>query len=209
MREPLLQAFPFPSTGIGDTAPHCQACMFIYSSCGRWVFPPLLCSFPSTATFTSFPALAYWGGAAAPACCHVYLQFTWEVHLPSSPVEFFSLLHSHKLPCSWLLGASPAPARGSPACLACLFTVLEGFPSPNLQRSGRPTLFPVCLNYSYCLLLIFSFFSPGGGQSVQGAMLLWPRLVCRSTTVPRSLPGLPSQWVPATGSPGGPPRFSV
>jgi hypothetical protein len=36
----------------------------------------------------------------------------------------------------------------------------EGFPSPNLQRSGRPTLFPACLNCSYCLLLSFSFF-PG------------------------------------------------
>jgi hypothetical protein len=39
---------------------HCQACMFIYSSCGRWVFPPLLCSFPPTTTFTSFPAPDYW-----------------------------------------------------------------------------------------------------------------------------------------------------
>jgi hypothetical protein len=34
----------------------------------------------------------------------------------------------------------------------------EGFPSPNLQRSVRPTLFPVCLYCSYCLLLSFSFF---------------------------------------------------
>jgi hypothetical protein len=41
------------------------------------------------------------------------------------------------------------------------------------------------------LLLItqFLFFSPGGGQSVQGAMLLWPRLVCESTAVPQNSPG--------------------
>jgi hypothetical protein len=35
-----------------------------------------------------------------------------------------------------------------------------------------PTLFPTCLYCSYCLLLSFSFFAPGGGWSVQGAMLL-------------------------------------
>jgi hypothetical protein len=34
----------------------------------------------------------------------------------------------------------------------------EGFPSPNLWRSVRPTLFPMCLYCSYCLLLSFSYF---------------------------------------------------
>jgi hypothetical protein len=58
--EPLLQAFPFQALGKVTLHPHCQACMFIYGSCGRWVFPPLLWSFPPTATFTSFPAPAYW-----------------------------------------------------------------------------------------------------------------------------------------------------
>jgi hypothetical protein len=40
VREPLLQAFPFPSTGKVTLHLRCQACVFIYSSCGRWVFPP-------------------------------------------------------------------------------------------------------------------------------------------------------------------------
>jgi hypothetical protein len=31
------------------------------------------------------------------------------------------------------------------------------------------------------LITQFLFFSPGGGQSFQGAMLLWPRLVCGGT----------------------------
>jgi hypothetical protein len=35
------------------------------------------------------------------------------------------------------------------------------------------------VDYSVCFL---SLFSLGGGQSVQGAMLIWPRVVCGSTT---------------------------
>jgi hypothetical protein len=53
---PLLQAFSFPST-LGEVTLHqlSQACMFIYSSRGKWVFPlscgvfllpPLLQAFP-------------------------------------------------------------------------------------------------------------------------------------------------------------------
>jgi hypothetical protein len=61
VHELLLQAFPFPST-LGEVTLHLrsQACMFIYSSCGKWVFPPLLCSFLPCATLTSFPAPGYW-----------------------------------------------------------------------------------------------------------------------------------------------------
>jgi hypothetical protein len=59
--EPLLQAFPFPSTLREVTLhPLSQACVFVYSSRGKWVFPPLLWSFPPTATFTSFPTCDYW-----------------------------------------------------------------------------------------------------------------------------------------------------
>jgi hypothetical protein len=53
----------------------------------------------------------------------------------------------------------------------------EGFPSPNLQHSGCPTLFPTCLYCSYCLLLSFSFFPrwrsvcPGGYAALAQASL--------------------------------------
>jgi hypothetical protein len=76
----------------------------------------------------------------------------------------------------------PEPLR--PAWLVYL-QFWEGFPSPNLWCSVHATLFPACLYCSYCLLVSFSFFL-GGGWSVQGAMLLWPRVVCGSTVVPRS-----------------------
>jgi hypothetical protein len=44
-----------------------QVGVFIYSSHGKWVFPPLLWSFPPTATSTSFPAPGCWACAATPA----------------------------------------------------------------------------------------------------------------------------------------------
>jgi hypothetical protein len=44
-----------------------QACVLIYRSHGKWVFLPLLWSFPPTTTFTSFPTPGCWMHAAAPA----------------------------------------------------------------------------------------------------------------------------------------------
>jgi hypothetical protein len=63
--EPLLQAFPFPST-LGEVTLHLLslAGVFVYSSCGRWVFPPLLWHFPPSATFTSFPGPDCWACTA-------------------------------------------------------------------------------------------------------------------------------------------------
>jgi hypothetical protein len=51
---------PFQALGKVTLHPRSQACVFIYRSCGRWVFPPLLCSSPPTSAFTSFPAPDYW-----------------------------------------------------------------------------------------------------------------------------------------------------
>jgi hypothetical protein len=84
---PLLEAFPFPST-LGEVTLHklSQACVFIYTSLGKWVFPLLLWSFPPTATFTSFPTPGCLvGAAAAPAFSSwlVYLQFHEGFPLPS------------------------------------------------------------------------------------------------------------------------------
>jgi hypothetical protein len=124
VHELLLQAFPFPST-LGEVTLHplSQACMFIYSSHGKWVFPPLLWSFPPTNAFRSFPTPDCWACAAAPAGQRVCLQLTWEVGLSPSPVEFSSLRHSHKRSRSWLMGARHPfhPLWPGPASL---FTVL-------------------------------------------------------------------------------------
>jgi hypothetical protein len=69
----------------------------------------------------------------------------------------------------------PTPTRASPACPASLFTVLGWIPfTQTLALSAPHPLSHVSLLF---LLLISQFlFSPSGGQSVQGAMLIWPRL---------------------------------
>jgi hypothetical protein len=167
VREPLLQAFPFPSTlGKVTLHPHCQACVFIYNSCGRWVIPPLLWSFPPTATFTGFPAPDYWAVLLLlPAAMFVYSSHGKWVFPPllwSFPPS--TTLTSFPTPGCWARAPLP-PEPLRPTQLVYLQS-REGFPSPNLQQSGCPTLFPKCLYCSYCLVLTFSFFP--GGRSV------WP-----------------------------------
>jgi hypothetical protein len=153
-----------------------QACIFIYSSRGKWVFPLLLWSFPPTATFTSFHAPDCWAGAATPAFSGwlVYLQLTWKVGLPPSSVEFSSHCHVYKISSSWLPGMCH---RSCLLQLACC----EGFPLPPFSTQGTPPSL-LCVFFAviayYCFFLIFSM---GGVRSVQGAMLIWPRVVCGST----------------------------
>jgi hypothetical protein len=161
VREPLLQAFPFPRT-LGKVTLHlcCQACMFIYSSCGKWAFPPLLCSFPPTATFTSFPAPDYWAVLLLlPATMFVYSsRGTWDFppllwHFPPS-----TTLTSFPTPGCWV--RAPALAGASLACPACLFTVPGRIPCPqSLVLSAPHPLSHVSLLF---LLLISQFlFFPG------------------------------------------------
>jgi hypothetical protein len=82
----LLQAFPFPST-LGEVTLHPlpQACVLVYSSHGRWVFLPLLWSFPPSATLTSFPAPGSWARAPAPTAGPTCL-FTVPERIPLPPL---------------------------------------------------------------------------------------------------------------------------
>jgi hypothetical protein len=125
VQEPLVQAFPFPSTGKGDTAPVLSGMRVYFQFMWEVSLPHSPVKFSSHCHFHTLSCSCLLGSAAAPASCHICLQFMWEVRPPFSPVEFSSLHHSHKLPCSWLLSAcsAPAPTRASPAHLACLFIV--------------------------------------------------------------------------------------
>jgi hypothetical protein len=156
--EPLLQAFPFPST-LGEVTLHSLslACVFVYSSRGKWVFPPLLWSFPPTATFTSFPAPGCWAQTPAPT--------------------------------------GDSPARPS----LFIFSSRKESPLPSLQR-----VFIVLVAY-YSV----SLFSPGEGQTLQGSVLFWPRVVCGSTVYHLAHLVFPSHLGVGNWWPGGPPGFSV
>jgi hypothetical protein len=68
-----------------------------------------------TTTATSFPLSKHTGGgdtALTFSSWGVYLQFTWEVGLPLSPMEFSSHYHFYKvsLDC-WVCAAAPAFSR--------------------------------------------------------------------------------------------------
>jgi hypothetical protein len=163
--EPLLQAFPFPSTpGGGDTAPLSQACLFIHSSRGKWVFPLSCGVFLPLPLLQAFPLLI--------AGCVLLL-------LPAGVFVYSSRRDS------------PPPLFGTHVA------------PPSLQH-----VFIVLIAY-YSV----SLFSLGGGQSVQGAMLIWPRVVCGSTTyrlahlvvcfIPSHLGVGIWRWL------GGPPGFSI
>jgi hypothetical protein len=90
-------------------------------------------------------------------------------------VEFSSHCYFYKLSHSQLLGVCHHSCLLQPACC-------EGFPLPPSSVLRAPC--PLCYVSFLLLLLIIQFFflfSLGGGWSVQGAMLIWPRVVCGST----------------------------
>jgi hypothetical protein len=120
--------------------------MFVYSSLGKWVFLPLMWSFPPSATLTSFPAPGFW-------VCPLSLQIL------SGPPD--------------LLIYSPQK---------------DSLP-PNFGAQGAPPSYPRVFIVFIAYWSVSLFFL-GGSQSVQGAMLLWSRLVCGSTAVLHSSAGL-------------------
>jgi hypothetical protein len=142
VREPLLQAFPFPSTlGKVTLHPCSQACLFIYSSCRRWV-SPLSCGvfFPPPFSQAFLLLITGW------CCCSCQPPCLFTVHMTSgssllSCGVFLPLPLSQTFP---LLVAGLMPSLPSeplrPAWLVYL-QFWEGFPSPNLWHSGHPTLF--------------------------------------------------------------------
>jgi hypothetical protein len=153
VREPLLQAVPFPST-LGEVTLHplSQACVFIYSSHGKWVFPSLLCRFPPTTTFTSFPLVI-----TGRCCCSCQLPCSFTVHVRSgsSPLSCGVFLPPPSFPTPGCLARAPAPTGASPACPACFFAVLGSIPFPQSSALSVPhSLSHVSLLF---LLLISQF----------------------------------------------------
>jgi hypothetical protein len=138
----------------------------------------------------------------------VCLQLTWEVGLPSLLWSFPpSALTSFPTPGCWACVA--APAFSSQVQLVYL-QFREGFPSPTLVLRAPHPLRNVSLLF-FLLITQFLFFSWVAVQSVQGAMLIWPRVVCGSTTyhLAHLVRVFPSHLGTGVWRPGGPPGFST
>jgi hypothetical protein len=148
--EPLLQAFPFPSIlGVVTLHPLSLACMSVYSSHGKWVFPPLLWSFSPSTTLTSFPAPDCWAHAPSPAVA--------SLARPSS----FIYSSGKDSPCP-LFGVQFAPPS-----LQCVFIVLIAYYSVSLfspcggrSVQGAMLFWPrvVCGSTTYCLAHLVRVF---------------------------------------------------
>jgi hypothetical protein len=147
-------SFPLSKhTGVGDTAPVFSGLRVYLQFMWEVGLPPLLWSFPPTATFTSFPAPDYWVVLLLlPAAMFVYSScgkwvfspLLWHFP-PSTTLTSFP---------SWLLGTRPRfrPLWPGPAYL---FTVPGGIPLPPSLALRAPH--PLC-NVSLLFLLLITQF---------------------------------------------------
>jgi hypothetical protein len=126
------------------------------------------------------PFQAHWGRwhctlFLRPACLFTAHVGSWPLPLFCRVFLLLPLLQAFPF---WLLGRC---LRSCLLQLACLFTVPWGISCP-LLFSTQGTL-PSSLRVFFVVIAYYSvsLFSLGGGQSVQGAMLIWPRVVCGST----------------------------
>jgi hypothetical protein len=114
---PLLQAFPFPST-LGEVTLHLlsQACVFVYSSRERWVFPTSCGVFLPLPLSQAFPLLV--AGHVPP--------------LPPSLASPSLFIYSFRKDYPCLLFGT----QGAPPSLLCVFIVLIAYYSVSLFSLG-------------------------------------------------------------------------
>jgi hypothetical protein len=96
------------------------------------------------------------------------------VFLPPPLSQAFPLLVAGRVPHP----CSRQSLSGPPGLF--IYSPRKGSLPPIFGAQGAPPSFP-CVFITLIAYYSVSPFSPGGGQSVQGAMLLWPRDVCGST----------------------------
>jgi hypothetical protein len=133
----------------------------------------------------------------------------WEVGLPpllwSLPPS--ATLTSFPTPGCWV--CAPTPTLSGQASLF-IYSSEKDSPPYFFSAQGTPPSLPrvFIVLISYYLV---SLFSLGVGQSVQRAMLIWPRVVCGSTTyhISHLVHVFPSHLGAGIWWPRGPPGFSV
>jgi hypothetical protein len=98
--------------------------MFVFSSHGKWVFPPLLWSFPPSATLKSFPIPGCWARVPAPARASPArwaCLFTVPGRIPFPQSSVLSALH---------------PLSSVFYCSYCLLVSFSFFPWVEVGLSG-------------------------------------------------------------------------
>jgi hypothetical protein len=193
-------------TGGGDTTSAFLGLHVCLQLTWKVGLPPILWNFPPTTTFTSFSTPDYWAVL-------LLLPTTVTTHMRGGSYTLscgvFLRCPSHKLSCSWLLGAWPAPTGASLACLACLFNSQEWFPFPIFGALCSPP----CFLHVFIVIIAYysvSLFSHGGGlyrggyeALAQGC--LWEYQVLLSSPCPC----LPKPSDVGDSRPGGHPGFSI
>jgi hypothetical protein len=119
----------------------------------------------------------------------------------------FATLTSFPAPGCWARATAPT-LSGQGQLVYLQFQ--EGFSSPPFGTQGTPPSL-LCVFIVVIAYYSVSLFSPGGGRSVQGAMLIWPRVVCGSTTyhLAHLVHIFPSHLGTGIWCPRGPPGFSI
>jgi hypothetical protein len=141
-------------TGEGDTTLTFSGLRGCLYSRGKWVFPPLLWSFPLTATFTSSSAPDYWAVLLLlPVAMFVYSSRGRRVLSPllcSFPPS--TTLTSFPVPGGWAHERLPLEPLWHTWLVYLQFW--EGFPSPILSALCATYIFPASL---FFLLIITQF----------------------------------------------------
>jgi hypothetical protein len=91
-----------------------------------------------------------------------------------------------------------------------IYSSVRDFLSPLFGAQDAPPSLQ-CVFIALIAYYSVSLFSLGGGRSVQGAMLIWPRVVCGSTAcrLAHLICVFPSHLGAGIWWPGGPPGFSI
>jgi hypothetical protein len=137
---------------------------------------------------------AHVGSGSSPHYCGVFL--------PALLSQAFPLLVAGCVP--------PLPLSLSGQAWLVYLQFREGFPSPLFGAQCAPP----SLQHVFIVLIAYysvSLFFLGGGQSVQWAMLFWPRVVCGSTMyhLTHLVCIFRSHLGTGVWQPRGPPGFSV
>jgi hypothetical protein len=145
----------------------------------QWIMPHFSCCYKPS------PLQAHWwrwdlSCLLRPAC--LFTVCMGSAPPPPSSGACHTLATGTSFPLSKVAGLMPLLLL-SPTGLF-IYSSVESAPPPfSRAHSPLPSLLCVFFFSAPCLLisLVFSLFSLGGGQSVQGTMLIWPKVVCGST----------------------------